>query len=365
MKLDLNLTPIPNHLENPRFPIQIAGPCSAESEEQMLITAQQLAILKRVSYFRAGIWKPRTRPGAFEGVGKVGLQWMQAVKAATGLHTACEVATTEHVELAMKYGVDLLWVGARTSVNPFSVQNIADALRGTDVCVLIKNPVNPDLQLWIGALERLNRAGVTRLAAIHRGFSSIEKTTLRNAPLWNLVVELRTLCPALPVICDPSHIAGIAEIVPLIAQKALDIDMSGLMVEVHNNPACAKSDAQQQLTPAAYKQMIADLQLREHSPLQVNAQSELETYRSEIDAIDDELLLKLLRRMEMSHKIGVYKKTHNVMALQLSRWEQIQEQRGVMAKSVGLNPLFIKKLFRLIHEESLNIQTDIMNGEQN
>ncbi|GHT68574.1 cytochrome c4 [Bacteroidia bacterium] len=362
MNPTLSLEPIPNHLENPRWPIQIAGPCSAESEEQMLVTAQQLSALNRVSYFRAGVWKPRTRPGAFEGVGEIGLKWLQMVKKETGLHTACEVATTEHVELALKYGVDLLWVGARTSVNPFSVQDIADALKGSNVNVLIKNPVNPDLQLWIGALERLNRAGITRLAVIHRGFSSFEKTPFRNAPMWNMAVELRALCPQLPVIGDPSHIAGIADLVPLIAQKALDMDMSGLMVEVHNNPAIAKSDAQQQLTPLQYAQMIADLQLREISPIQPQAQNELEVYRREIDTLDDVLLSNLAQRMDIARKIGNYKKKNNVMALQLSRWEQLQQQRITLAKTMGVSPDFTKKFLALVHEESLNLQTDIMNN---
>ncbi|GHT14455.1 cytochrome c4 [Bacteroidia bacterium] len=362
MKLDLTITPIPNHLENSRWPVQIAGPCSAESEEQMLDTAQQLKKMNRVSYFRAGVWKPRTRPGAFEGVGEVGLKWLQMVKKETGLHTACEVATTEHVELALKYGVDLLWVGARTSVNPFSVQDIADALRGSQICVLVKNPVNPDLQLWIGALERLNRAGITQLAAIHRGFSGFEKTPFRNAPMWSIAIELRAICPNLPIICDPSHIAGIADLVPLVAQKALDIDMAGLMVEVHNNPGIAKSDAQQQLTPSAYTQMIADLCLREISPTQQEARNELEEYRRDIDNLDDIVLQKLGQRMDIARKIGNYKKNNNLMALQLNRWEQLIRHRQQMGKAMGINPEFIKKFFELVHEESINIQTEIMNG---
>jgi chorismate mutase len=360
MKIELNITPIENHLENPRWPVQIAGPCSAESEDQMIDIAQQLKPLNRVSYFRAGIWKPRTRPGAFEGVGKIGLTWLQSVKQATGLRTACEVATAEHVELALKHDVDLLWVGARTSVNPFSVQDIADCLKGVNVSVLVKNPVNPDLQLWIGALERINRAGITKLAAIHRGFSAFEKTPFRNAPMWSIAIELRALCPDLPIICDPSHIAGARDLVPLVAQKALDLDMYGLMVEVHNNPAIAKSDAQQQLLPSNYIQMIHDLRLRDIAPATPEVRDELEVYRREIDNYDDVLMEKIVQRMEIARTIGHYKKNHNVMALQLSRWEQIVEHRIKMAKAMGVSENFIKKFFELLHEESLSIQTEIM-----
>ncbi|MDR0415372.1 MAG: bifunctional 3-deoxy-7-phosphoheptulonate synthase/chorismate mutase type II, partial [Prevotellaceae bacterium] len=331
MKIDLDISSIANYLENPRWPVLIAGPCSAESEEQMLDTARQLKESKRISYFRAGVWKPRTRPGSFEGVGEVGLKWLQTVKQETGLRTAVEIATTEHVELALKYGVDVLWVGARTSVNPFSVQEIANSIRGCNVVVLVKNPVNPDLPLWVGALERINRAGITQLAAIHRGFSAYEKLVYRNDPVWSMAIELKTLCPSLPIICDPSHIAGKRDLVPLVAQKALDLNMDGLMVEVHNNPCVAKSDAEQQLLPTSYAQMIAALQLREVSPAKPEQRNELDAYRRQIDLIDDTIFQAMVQRMNISQKIGQYKKDHNLMVLQLGRWEEILEKRCHLA----------------------------------
>jgi chorismate mutase len=329
----------------------------------MLDTARQLKATKRISFFRAGVWKPRTRPGAFEGMGEEALKWLRLVKQETGLRTACEVATAEHAELALKYDVDLLWVGARTSANPFSVQDIADSIKGANVAVLVKNPVNPDLQLWIGALERINRAGITRLAAIHRGFSSFEKSAFRNAPMWSIAIELKAMCPNLPIICDPSHIAGVRELVPLVAQKALDLDMHGLMVEVHNNPCVAKSDAAQQLLPKDYAQMIFDLQLREISPMQAELRSELDTYRSDIDQLDDTMVERLAQRMEIVKKIGRYKKNNNIMVLQLNRWEQILTRHADMGVAMGLNPEFVKKMMTLIHEESINLQTEIMNGK--
>ncbi len=363
MKLDLEITPIENHLENPRWPLLIAGPCSAESEEQMLDTARQLKESKRISYFRAGVWKPRTRPGAFEGMGVVALKWLEAVKKETGLLTACEVATAEHVELALKYNVDMLWVGARTSANPFSVQDIADTVKGSNVAVLVKNPVNPDLQLWIGALERINRAGITKLAAIHRGFSSHEKTVYRNEPMWNIAIELKTMCPQLPIICDPSHISGKRELVPLVAQKALDLNMDGLMVESHNNPCVAKSDADQQLLPKDYAQMIQALQLREINPTKPELRTELDDYRRQIDMLDDAIFQTLGKRMDLSKKIGQYKKNNNVMVLQLNRWEEILQKRVQFGQAMGLRDDFSKKLLELIHEESINLQTEIMNAK--
>lgn len=359
MKLELNITPIENNLENPKWPLLIAGPCSAESEEQMVDIAKKLKAAKRISFFRAGVWKPRTRPGMFEGVGEIGLKWMQTVKEETGLPTACEIATPEHAELALKYGIDMLWVGARTSVNPFAVQDIADCIKGTNVAVLVKNPVNPDLQLWIGALERINGAGITRLAAIHRGFSSYEKIAFRNDPMWKIAIELKTICPNLPIINDPSHIAGVRELVPLIAQKALNLDMDGLMVEVHNNPAIAKSDAKQQLLPEDYAQMIYDLQLRETSVSMRMEPSELEMYRQEIDLIDETIIQKLARRMELSRKIGQYKKDHSLMVLQMGRWEEILQNRIAMGSAMSINPKFMKSFLEMLHEESINLQTEL------
>jgi chorismate mutase len=327
----------------------------------MLETARQLKASGRVSYFRAGIWKPRTRPGAFEGVGEIGLEWMRTVKQETGLLTACEVANAEHARLALEYGVDVLWIGARTSANPFSVQEIADCIRGCPVTVMVKNPVNPDFQLWIGALERVNRAGITRLAAIHRGFSAYEKIPFRNAPLWNIAIELKATCPDLPVICDPSHIAGARELVPLVAQKALDLDMHGLMVEVHDNPSVARSDAAQQLLPVDYARMIRDLRLREPSPARVEALPALDGYRQEIDALDDAIMQQLAKRMDLSRKIGTYKRENNLMVLQLSRWEEILHHRVAMGKAMGVSEGFMKKFLELVHEESINLQAEIMN----
>jgi chorismate mutase len=363
MKIELNLSPIENHLEDPRWPILIAGPCSAESERQVLDTARQLKATRRVSWFRAGVWKPRTRPGAFEGVGEVGLEWLQTVKRETGLRTACEVATATHARLAVEHGVDMLWIGARTSANPFSVQEIADTIRGCPVTVLVKNPVNPDLQLWIGALERLNRAGIMRLAAVHRGFSAYERTPFRNAPLWNIAIELKTTCPGLPVICDPSHIAGARDLVPLVAQKALDLDMHGLMVEVHDNPDVAKSDAAQQLLPLDYARMVRDLRLRDPSPVPAGTLAPLDAYRQEIDSLDDVIMQKLARRMELSRAIGTYKKENNLMVLQLSRWEEILRDRVAMGTAMAIPASFVKKFLELVHEESINLQAEIMNEQ--
>lgn len=359
MKIELNITPIENKLENPQWPLLIAGPCSAESEEQMVDTAKKLKASKRISFFRAGIWKPRTRPGMFEGVGEVGLSWMQTVKKETGILTACEIATPEHAELALKYGIDMLWVGARTSVNPFAVQDIADCVKGSNVAVLVKNPVNPDLQLWIGALERINRAGITRLAAIHRGFSSYEQIAFRNDPMWKIAIELKTICPNLPIICDPSHIAGVRELIPLVAQKALNLDMDGLMVEVHNNPNIAKSDAKQQLLPEDYARLIYDLQLREVSTLMKMQPTELEAYRQEIDTIDEIIIQKLARRMELSRKIGQYKKNNSLMVLQMDRWEQILQNRIAMGAAMNISPKFMKDFLEMLHEESINLQTEL------
>lgn len=360
-KVELEIEKIENNLENPAWPLLIAGPCSAETEEQLMTTAVQLKATKRVSVFRAGIWKPRTRPNMFEGMGEEGLKWMQTVKKETGLPIATEVATPEHIELALKYGVDMLWVGARTSANPFSVQNIADALKGTKIAVLVKNPVNPDVQLWIGALERLNKAGITRLAAIHRGFSTHEQSVFRNAPMWNIPIELKAACPNLPIICDPSHICGNTELIPFIAQKSLDMDMDGLMIESHNNPSCALSDAKQQLTPKQYGELIYDLMLRNSKPMTGEATNLLDKFRKEIDGLDDDIIQKLSLRMKTSAKIGVYKKENNVKILQMDRWADIVRQRVNMGQAMGLSEDFMKKFLDMIHQESINIQANIMN----
>lgn len=363
MQIHLDLTPLDNGLENPAWPFLLAGPCSAESEEQLLDTARQLKQINRVSAFRAGVWKPRTRPGSFEGVGEIGLKWLQTVKAETGLRTAVEVASAAHTELALKYDVDVLWVGARSSANPFTVQEIADALKGTDKIVFVKNPVSPDLPLWLGALERINQAGITRLGAIHRGFSSHEASVFRNAPMWNLAIELKSLCPNLPIVCDPSHISGKRELVSFVAQKALDINMNGLMIEVHNNPGCALSDAEQQLTPQDFAQVIGDLMLRYVEPMTVASRSILEDYRKHLDELDDDLIQLLSKRMKICENIGTYKKENNVMVLQMNRWEEILNHRIKMGLAMGLNAKFIKQQMEIIHEESIRIQTKIMQRE--
>ncbi len=360
MKIELDLERFDNFLENKRWPFLISGPCSAETEEQMLSTAKELRKIEKVSAFRAGIWKPRTRPGSFEGVGEIGLKWLQLVKQETGFRTATEVASAAHVELCLKYDVDVLWVGARSSANPFSVQEIADAVRGTDIIVLVKNPINPDLQLWIGALERINKAGIKKLGAIHRGFSAYGENVFRNPPLWSLPIELKRLCPALPIICDPSHITGNRDLIPFMAQKALDLNMDGLMIESHIQPSVALSDAHQQITPLILSKLISDLVLRDpHLPN--DKRSELDELRSQIDEIDETIIQKISERMKISQKIGELKHNMNVTVLQVSRWQQILEGRIALGKAMGLSGEFMEQYLDAIHQESIRIQEDILN----
>jgi len=361
--LKLNITPIEKWLPGKEKPIIISGPCSAESEKQMLTTAREIASTGKADIFRAGIWKPRTRPNAFEGVGEEGLRWLQMVKEETGLLTATEVANGAHAELCLKFGIDVLWVGARTSVNPFSVQEIANAIQGVDIPVLVKNPVNPDLQLWIGALERINQAGITKLGAIHRGFSSFEKTPFRNPPKWELPIELKTMCPELPVICDPSHIAGSTDLIPMICQKAIDLDMAGLMIESHFQPKIALSDAGQQLIPAHFNRIMEELIIREPTTGNKEFRNQLEHFRSVIDDLDDQVIQYLSSRMEVAEKIGEYKRDNNVTILQVKRWDEIVNKRLNMGMAMGLSEGFIKNLLQLIHEESIRRQTAIMNQE--
>lgn len=339
----------------------ISGPCSAETEEQMLETARQIASTGKVHALRAGIWKPRTRPGQYEGAGEVGLKWLVAAGKETGLPVTTEVANAAHVEACLKAGVHILWVGARTTVNPFSVQELADALRGVDIPVLVKNPVNPDLDLWIGGLERLNEAGITKLAAVHRGFSSNEKGPFRNAPMWNLAIELKSRIPHLDVLCDPSHISGNRELIPLVAQKALDLDMAGLMIESHLSPDKAWSDAKQQITPEAFGELIDSLVVRKVQSDNKIFKNTLSLLREEIDILDEEILLKLAARMKLCEKIGQYKKENNVTILQIRRWEEIIRTRSAMGKAMGLETEFIQDLLTLIHHESIQVQTQVMN----
>jgi chorismate mutase len=367
MKLDLKIQPLSSWIKTGKEPLLIAGPCSAETEEQLVATAHLLAKTGRVTALRAGIWKPRTRPGEFEGIGSIGLKWLSRAKEETGLPTAVEVATAKHVEEALKAGVDILWVGARSTVNPFTVQEIADALKGVDVPVMVKNPVNPDLSLWIGALERINNAGITKLAAIHRGFSSHEKTAFRNEPMWDLAISLKTLAPELPIINDPSHICGNRELLGYIAQKALDLDMQGLMIESHIDPSVAWTDAKQQVTPAALVEIIERLTLRKPDVQGSELKDKLAELRTQIDKIDDFVFQKMAERMQIVEKIGNYKKENGITILQVNRWDEILNKRIPYAKALKLSPEFAEKLLELIHSESIRKQTEIMNqgqGEQ-
>jgi chorismate mutase len=337
-------------------PLLIAGPCSAESEEQLLAAAEGLAADGRVKVFRAGIWKPRTRPGQFEGAGPQALEWLMSVKKRTGLLVMTEVATAEHVEACLKAGIDMLWIGARTTPNPFSVQQIADALRGVDIPVFVKNPINPDLQLWIGALERLQRAGLERLAAIHRGFSWFERTPYRNSPMWEFPIRLKAAHPGLELICDPSHIAGGKERLGSIAQQALDIGFSGLMVEVHPDPATARSDAQQQITPADHATLIQSLIFRQqHASARLN--DRLEELRDLIDQLDEEIAQKLGSRMDIAERIGDHKRAHNVAILQPERWERILKRQLVLARELGLSSEFVQEFMDAVHRESIRRQS--------
>ena len=344
---------------NPKRPIVIAGPCSAESEEQVLETAKGLAS-KGIKIFRAGIWKPRTKPGGFDGIGVIGLPWLKRVKEETGMYVTTEVATKDHVFEALKAGVDLLWIGARTSANPFAVQEIADALKGVDIPVLIKNPVNPDLELWIGAFQRLYNAGIHRLGAIHRGFSSYDKKIYRNLPLWHIPIELRRRMPNLPIFCDPSHIGGKRELIAPLCQQAMDLNFDGLMIESHRDPDAAWSDAFQQITPDVLDYVLNLLVIRDST----QSTESLAELRRQIDGIDEQILELLAKRMRVSREIGVYKKEHNMPILQSPRYSEILENRSDMGKQMDLNPDFIREMLKEIHEESVRQQMIIMNEEK-
>jgi len=362
MKLQLNIQPLDSWINIKNEPLIISGPCSAETEDQLLSTAHLLAATGKVSILRAGIWKPRTRPGEFEGIGSIGLEWLKRAKEETGLPTAVEVANAKHVEEALAAGVDILWIGARSTVNPFTVQEIADALQGVDIPVLVKNPVNPDLQLWVGALERINKAGITKLGAIHRGFSSFEKSAFRNEPMWELAIQLKTLCPELPIINDPSHICGNRELIPYIAQKALDLDMQGLMIESHLDPSIAWTDAKQQVTPAALSEMVSKFTLRQPESKNEEFTDKLADLRRDIDKIDDLVIQKLAERMAITQKIGEFKRDNQVTILQVNRWDEIMKKRTAFAKALKLDVNFTEKFLELVHGESIRKQTEIMNA---
>ncbi|MBQ3656387.1 MAG: bifunctional 3-deoxy-7-phosphoheptulonate synthase/chorismate mutase type II [Bacteroidales bacterium] len=337
----------------------IAGPCSAETLDQTLDTAKQLAA-NGIKVFRAGIWKPRTRPGNFEGVGEIGLEWLRQVKCETGMYTAVEVANSKHVWDAIRGGVDILWIGARSSANPFVMQEIADGLRGCNIPVLVKNPVNPDVELWLGAIERLEAAGLTNIGVIHRGFSSYEKILYRNAPIWQMPIELKRRRPDLPVICDPSHIAGKREYLKEISQKALDLNVDGLMIESHCNPDAAWSDAKQQLTPAALKEMLSELVVRKVNPENASMET-LNELRFKIDAIDNEIIATLKKRMGISEKIGEYKKAAGMTVLQQQRWDSLLEKYYKAAEENNLDTKMIDTIFKAIHQASINVQSKIVN----
>jgi chorismate mutase len=328
-----------------------------------MATARELALDKRVFVYRGGIWKPRTRPGSFEGMGSIALEWLKTVKQETGLLTGTEVANAQHVEECLKAGVDVLWIGARSTASPFVVQEIADVLKGTDQIVMVKNPVNPDVQLWIGALERLSQAGLKNLVAIHRGFTPFGESKYRNYPSWKTVIELRQLMPNLPIICDPSHIAGKREYLFEISQKAFDLGLDGLMLESHIDPTCALSDKDQQVTPAELAKILDKLVIRYTSSNDPLFENMLDALRSRIDGIDHEIIEILASRMEIVKQIGTYKKENKVTALQISRWTQILEDRINTARKLNLDETFVKTMFQLIHEDSVRQQTEIMDSD--
>ena len=341
-------------------PLVIAGPCSAETEEQVLKIAHELKN-SDVSIFRAGIWKPRTRPGGFEGVGEIGLKWLQKAKAETGLLMATEVATAAHVKLALAHDIDVLWIGARTTVNPFAVQEIADALQGTDKIVLLKNPVNPDLSLWIGGLERLYNANIKKLGVIHRGFSTYEKTKYRNNPEWQIAIDMQNRFPDLPLICDPSHITGKRDMIQEVSQQALDLNYDGLIIETHIDPDNAWSDAAQQVTPATLKQMFINLRVRKVSDDESEYNQKMAKLRMQIDEFDGKLLEILGNRMKVADKIGLLKKEKNVAILQNQRWNEILGKMILEGEEKGLSNEFVMHLFKAIHQESITHQEKVIN----
>lgn len=346
----------PNQLKKPLI---IAGPCSAESQEQMLTTAKSLS--KDVSIFRAGVWKPRTRPNTFEGMGEPALEWLKQVQSETHLKVATEVATPEHVEKCLKANIDVLWIGARTTVNPFYVQEIAQALKGVDATVMVKNPLHPELSLWMGAIERLMMVGVKDIAAIHRGFFTLEQSVFRNEPKWELAIKLKRMHPELPIICDPSHISGSPTMIKEVSQIAMDLNMHGLMIETHYNPKIALSDAQQQITPDQLNQLIQSLVLRTEVAQNQDFNSQLEVIRKKIDTIDNQLINTIGKRTELVKEIGKFKKQNGVTILQIQRWFEIIKTRQDWASTKEIDKSMISELFELVHKHSILLQTHIMN----
>ena len=342
-------------------PVIISGPCSAETEEQTLQSAKELSKIG-INIFRAGIWKPRTRPNTFEGVGSIGLEWMKTVKEETGMLLSTEVANVKHIYESLKAGIDILWIGARTTANPFAVQEIADTLKGVDIPILIKNTVNPDVNLWLGALERFNRVGISKIGAFNRGFSSAEKSIYRNTPLWQIPIELKTQIPDIPLFCDPSHIAGNRAYLQDISQKAIDLNFDGLMIESHPNPDKAWSDAKQQITTSELKSLIQNLIVREEKPTGICLET-IEDLRFKIDQCDNELINILKTRMQLSESIGLYKKQNNMTILQTNRWEQVLNKSVEKGTKGNLGKQFISEIFKTIHHESINIQTKSIHKE--
>ena len=344
-------------------PFVIAGPCSAETQDQVHETIQDLGF-KSVDLLRAGVWKPRTRPGNFEGVGEDGIKWLREAGDAVGKPISVEVASSSHVELALKGNVDVVWVGARTTVNPFMVQEIADALKGTNVPILVKNPVNPDVELWIGAIERFHSVGLENVGAIHRGFSTFQKSPFRNSPNWNIPIELKRRMPDLAIICDPSHICGSRELLGEVAQKAIDLNMDGLMLETHRDPLNAWSDADQQVTPSELENILSNLVWRNPNSLDLEVKAKLEELRANIDGLDRDILDLLLERLEVTRKIGEYKKEHNITILQHQRWNEILHDREAFVQGKDISLRFLHKFLEAIHEESIQQQTDVMNARK-
>ena len=356
MDYDLDLKPLALPGIEQKRPLVIAGPCAAETEEQVMDTARQLAN-NGIKIFRAGVWKPRTKPGCFEGKGVDALPWLQRVKAETGMLLATEVATPAHVEAALRAGIDILWIGARTTANPFSVQAIADALKGIDIPVFVKNPVNPDIELWTGSIMRIHNAGIQRLGAIHRGFSSVDQKIYRNPPMWHLPIELKRRFPALPIITDPSHMGGRRDLIAPISQQAMDLGLDGLMIESHCNPDCAWSDAKQQVLPEVLDFILDRLVIRES----VEATESINQLRKQIDDLDNNLMDLLTKRMRISREIAEYKKLHNMTVVQTTRYSEILDKRGAQGVLCGMNADFVKKVYEAIHSESVRQQIEIIN----
>lgn len=359
----MSVEPLMNWSGHSGKPFLIAGPCSAESEEQVIQTAQRLANTKKVHLLRAGIWKPRTRPDTFEGVGEIGLPWLLKAKSLTGLKTCTEVANSRHVELALKHKVDVLWIGARTTVNPFSVQDIADAVRGVDIPVMVKNPINPDIALWMGGIERFEKVGIQKIAAIHRGFSDYSQSIYRNKPLWQLPIELKRLRSDIPLINDPSHICGRRDLLKMVSQKAMDLNFDGLMIESHIIPDAAWSDAKQQVTPEEFSELVDDLVLRDKDFTTPEYEAAIKDWRLKIDSIDDQLFELLSERMKVVKQIGEFKKSKAITILQDERWNKIFSKSLLRSDEYGLSKEFITNYLRAVHDESIDNQEGIMNSD--